>query len=403
MVASGTRGTDGLVFDRRWDLFSNDNDHESLADRYSPARLLHVAPRANFFWPRGWIASMSPERSDLLEVVYAGLGREAPVGIAYYDEPLLGERYRDSLLLACWGQRKIAGFKLAPRGASYQASEFPLLNGSENARPVGVTVGRDGRVFAAISYMPGNEGSPKYSSELVMITTANDPPTSPYEPYDVTRAEGRRLWAELSRDSTVRRQQAHAEILRRGSDLLVEAVRRLQTTDDRDPAMQHLPWLAAASGRPEAREALVALAAHRDPQLRATAIRALAEFRELAAPADVFAKALADQDAQRGACRRGRAVRSPGTANGWVVHRACARRRHLSAPGQRAPDRGPGHGEPARCAACFQRCQATAGRSLSRRLSLDRARRHSRSAGRTALALRVGQRALHDRLRRRED
>ena len=66
VVAAGTRGgAVGMAFDRRYELFSNDNDHESLADRYSPARLLHVVPKAHFFWPRGWIAGMSPERQRL--------------------------------------------------------------------------------------------------------------------------------------------------------------------------------------------------------------------------------------------------------------------------------------------------------------------------------------------------
>ncbi len=116
VVAGGTRGAVGIAFDRRWNLFSNDNDHESLADRYSPARLLHVAPRAHFFWPRGWIAGMSPQRSDLLEIASAGLGREAPVGQTYYDDSLLGNTYRDSLLVARWGQRKVSGFRLCCAG-----------------------------------------------------------------------------------------------------------------------------------------------------------------------------------------------------------------------------------------------------------------------------------------------
>jgi putative heme-binding domain-containing protein len=298
VVAGGTRGAVGIAFDRRWNLFSNDNDHESIADRYSPARLLHVAPRANFFWPRGWTASMSPERSDLLEIANTSMGREAPVGQAYYDEPWLGPKYRDSMLVARWGQRKVDGFALAPRGASFEAKEFPLLAGAESARPVGVAVGRGGRVFAAISYMAANEWSPKYPSELVMITRRDDLPTYPFEPYDAASAAPRRLWEELSQASWSRRQQAHVEILRRGGDLLDEAIVRLKTAGPRDPAMMHLPWIAAASGRAEARAVLVPLAAHPDPNVRAQAIRALAEFRQLAAPADVFVTALSDSNLQ---------------------------------------------------------------------------------------------------------
>ena len=124
MVAGGTRGSVGIAFDRRWNLFSNDNDHESIAERYSPARLLHVAPEANFFWPRGWIASMSPERSDLLEIANDGLGREVPVGQTYYDDDRLGDQYRDSLLVARWGQRKVDGFTLAPRGAVFKPANI---------------------------------------------------------------------------------------------------------------------------------------------------------------------------------------------------------------------------------------------------------------------------------------
>ena len=298
VVAGGTRGAVGIAFDRRWNLFSNDNDHESIADRYSPARLLHVAPRTNFSWPRGWIASMSPERSDLLETANSSMGREAPVGQTYYDETRLGEKYRDSVLVARWGQRKVDGFALSPRGASFQASEFPLLVGTENARPVGVAVGRGGCVFVALSYMAGNEWSPKYPGEIVMIGRADDPPTFPFEPYDAPTASTDRLWDELSATSFWQRQQAHAELLRRGGGLLIEAIDRLKSVDEHDPAIMHVPWLAAASRRVEAREPLMALARRRDPNVRVQAIRALGEFHELAAPGQVFESALADKDPQ---------------------------------------------------------------------------------------------------------
>ncbi len=298
VVAGGTRGTDGLAFDKRWNLFSDDNDHESLADRYSPARLLHVTREANFFWPRGWAASMSPERSDLLEVVNTGMGREAPVDVAYYDDPFLGETYRHSLLVACWGQRKVAQFALERHGATFRAQEFPFLAGAENARPVGVTVGRDGRVFVAISYMAGNEGSPKYPSEIVMITRADDPAAAPFEPYDAPRVEPAKLWAELSSDSTSRRQQAHTELLRRGGALLTEAVSRLKSTGASDPAIHHLPWLAAAGGTAEARELLIGLCKHSEASVRTTALRALSAFPALGASNDTFIAALGDEDAQ---------------------------------------------------------------------------------------------------------
>ena len=38
VVAGGLRGPVGLTFDSNWNLFTNDNDHESMADRYAPAK-----------------------------------------------------------------------------------------------------------------------------------------------------------------------------------------------------------------------------------------------------------------------------------------------------------------------------------------------------------------------------
>jgi putative heme-binding domain-containing protein len=297
VVAGGTRGAVGVAFDRRWNLFSNDNDHESIADRYSPARLLHVAPQANFFWPRGWIAGMSPERSDLLEMVNSDIGREVPVGQAYLDEPSLGEKYTDSILVARWGQRRVSGYKLTPRGASFASEEYPLLVGEETARPVGVTVGRGGRVFVALSYMAGNEWSPKYPSEIVMLSRADEAGSDSFDPYDAPTVEPARLWHELSSDSSQQRQQAQVELLRRGGKLLSEAADRLARCSPNDPALIPLIWLSAASGTQQARESLQSLATSSDPNIRATVVRALHEFPKLGAEPATFRRALTDANA----------------------------------------------------------------------------------------------------------
>jgi len=296
VVAGGTRGAVGVAFDRRWNLFSNDNDHESIADRYSPARLLHVAPQAHFFWPRGWIASMSPERSDLLETVNTGMGREVPVGQAYLDEPALGERYADSVLVARWGQRRVSGYRLTPHGATYRGEEYPLLVGEDLARPVGVTVGRGGRVFVALSYMAGNEWSPKYPSEIVVLEPANSSVES-IAGYDAPSVPAERLWTELASGSALQRQQAHIEILRRGGDLLNEATARLAKTAHDDPALVNLIWLSAASGNPKALPAIQRFVQHENATLRTAAVRALHAFPGLGAKHELFAKALADDDA----------------------------------------------------------------------------------------------------------
>ncbi|QDU59850.1 Trehalose utilization [Planctomycetes bacterium Pan216] len=296
VVAQGTRGSCGLAFDRDWNLFSNDNDHESNPKDYVPGRLLHVAPKANFFWPRGWMAVKTPQRADLLRTMFDGMGRAVPVGQSYYHEEFLPEEYRDSLLVARWGQRRIDRYPLARRGASFSAEQKPLLIGEGTARPVGVTVGRGGRIFAAISDMKGNAYSPKYPSDLIMITRKNDRADHPFESYDITSVDPDRLWGELESKSWWRRQRAHVEILRRGGTLLDNAIDRLATSNATSPSRPHLVWLVGASGSEEARSALTKIAQDPADPLRLQAIRALGEFSQLETPRELFIAALEDDD-----------------------------------------------------------------------------------------------------------
>jgi putative heme-binding domain-containing protein len=294
VVSVGYRGPVGLAFDRHWNLFTNDNDHESLAHLYAPARLMHVTPHTDFAWPRGWMASKSPDRADLLEPMTAALGRGVPCGLAYYDEPYLDKEYRQSLLMGRWDRLTVTRYPLLPKGASFTTEELPFLMGENLARPVGVAVGRGGRVFATVLYLPANVGSPHCFSDLVMITRADDAAGHPFEPYDVTTVAAERLWADLSSSSWERRSNAHQELLRRGGTLLGEATRRLAAVRDDDPALMHLPWLAAASGRAEAAPHIAALARHERPEVRVQAIRIITEFSHLKYPHERLAAALAD-------------------------------------------------------------------------------------------------------------
>jgi putative heme-binding domain-containing protein len=278
VVARGTRNSVGLAFDRSWNLFTNDNDHESIPAEYVPGRLLHVTPHAYFSWPRGWMPFKTPERADLLDTMFDGMGRAVPVGQAYYGETFLPETYRDNLLVARWGIRAVTRYPLEHRGASFKASEHMLLTGRDQARPVGVAVGRDGRIFVTVAYMAHNDASPIYKSDLVMITRADDPPAHPFRPYDITTAAPEKLWAELADPSWERRQRAHVEILRRGGPLLAGAANRLRDTKTDSPAFPHLLWLAAAARSDGSREVVSRLVQHADAQVRLQAVRAVDEF-----------------------------------------------------------------------------------------------------------------------------
>ena len=259
VVARGLRGCFGLTFDREWNLFTNDNDHESLPAQYVPARLLHVTPGADFAWPRGWMPHKSPDRADLLETMTTELGRGVPCGQAYYDEPLLPE-CRNALLVAQWGKMTVGRYPLVPRGASFRTSEDVLVRGSNLARPVGVAVGRGGRVFFTVAYMAHNEGSPTYASELVMLSRADDAPPYAFDGYESTQASAEKLWQELSADGWQRRSAAHQELVRRLAqpDEVAQKQETAKWFSERcrqlnadQPQMLHCLWLQAASGRVE--------------------------------------------------------------------------------------------------------------------------------------------------------
>lgn len=298
VVARGIFRPCGLAFDRNWNLFTDDNDREAMPVQYVPARLLHVTPRADFGWPRGWMAAKSPDRADLLETMTASLGREAPVGLVCYDETFLPAEYRGQLFLARWAQRRVTRYTLEPRGCSFKAEPHQFLIGRERARPVGLCVDPGGRLLATVLHMAHLESSPACMSDLVMITTAGDKSVAPASAYNATAAPAAKLWAELSSDSLWRRHRAHVELLRRGGPLLAEAAERLARAKPSDPAIFHLPWLAAAADTPAARQVLLRLAAHPEAAVRRQAIRALAELPVVAAPAQIFADALTDTDPQ---------------------------------------------------------------------------------------------------------
>ena len=288
VVARGLRGPVGLAFDANWSLFTNDNDHESRPDQYAPIRLLHVAPHADFGWPRGWMASKSPDRADLLDSIHTSLGRGVPCDLAYYDEPAL-PAVRGSLLMCRWDRFAVTQYPLKPKGASFTAEELVFAQGSNQCRPTGIAVDTADRVFVTCHYLGGNVVTPHCVSDVVMIA----PSDRPVSLFDESKATADALWGALNAGSWETRRRAHLELLRRGAGLELAAAKLANVRDD-EPAAAHLPWLAAANG-PNAVTRLSELASDNTrPRLRLHALRALAASRTVKPPSAVFAAALAD-------------------------------------------------------------------------------------------------------------
>ena len=211
----GLRNPCGLCFDKHWNLFTNDNDHEGLPSAYVPGRLLHVTEGSYFSWPRGWLQSKSPDLADILPSLNEELGRFVPVLQTYYADGYLPEKYDNNLLVARWCRRQVTRYPLEAKGNTFTAKEHVLLEGSDQARPVGVCVGRGGRVFVTICYMAQNEGSPVYRSDLAVITRKDDPDTLPFDGYDATSVKPEKLREERFRAEWNRSSTAFAELVRR--------------------------------------------------------------------------------------------------------------------------------------------------------------------------------------------
>jgi putative heme-binding domain-containing protein len=296
VVASGFRNPCGMVFDREWNLFSNDNDHESLPHAYVPGRLIHVTPHSDFGWPRGWMPHITPDRSDLLETMFNGMGRAVPVGEAYLDSPDLPARLRHNLLVARWGVRAVMRYPITARGASFQAEEHPLLVGKNQARPVGVTVGPDGAIYIAIAYMAHNDGSPIYASDLIRVTSRTRQPPASSERFEISKRSTPDLYRDLSCPTWEVRRRAHLELLRRGGDALKQASERLAQTKSGDPARSNLIWLTAATK--SARDQLARLTSDPSGATRFQAVRAFHEFFADGQAPQTFATRLADSNPQ---------------------------------------------------------------------------------------------------------
>jgi putative heme-binding domain-containing protein len=176
VVATGLRGPVGLAFDSNGELFTNDNDHESRADQYAPAKLLHVAYEGiDFGWPRGWMASKSPDRLDLNEPV-CDLGRGVPCDLTFYRNDYLPEALHYRLLMCRWDRHAVTAYlpkRVDERTRTIAAGEESVLVGEENCRPVGIAVGIGGELFVTAVYMTGNMAAPYCASDLMLVTRAD--------------------------------------------------------------------------------------------------------------------------------------------------------------------------------------------------------------------------------------
>ncbi|MSQ94662.1 MAG: hypothetical protein EXR98_08900 [Gemmataceae bacterium] len=237
IVARGLQNPGGLLFDRHWNCFVRDG-----------SRLLRV------------------EHAYFGDPVPPVLDGVQPI-LGYLDDKPFPAKYRHQFL-----NRRADGLtRLTLEGTEH------LLVACK--KPIAVTVGRGGRIFAILE-----------SGELVMHSAKGDP----FAPYDAAEATPAKLWQELNDPSWQRRYRAHIEMTRRGGAFLTDANDRLLNAKADDPAQHHLIWLAAKSGKGSLH--LLALVSDADPRVRVQTLRALAEFSEQLREEPIFTKTLLDEN-----------------------------------------------------------------------------------------------------------
>jgi hypothetical protein len=197
------------------------------------------------------------------------------------------------LLVAEWGKGTLFRYPLKASGATFKAVQLPLFACTNNMRPVGVAVGRGGRIFVSSLVMAGNEASPVSRSEIIMITRVDDAPDAPFAGFEETTSSNEKLFTELAASSWHRRYRSHVELSRRGSEIGRQAASRLASAPAGSSLLTSLLWLAAAGG---ATKEIGPFASSGNDNTRVQAIRALSRFASQDAICGFLEKGCADSN-----------------------------------------------------------------------------------------------------------
>ena len=146
-----------VAFDTMGNMFHSDNDNED-GSKFTGCRLMHIAEGSDFGWRlrqgarccvpdhvRGAVFGELPGKvPPLLKT-----GRGAPAGLLIYNDTRLPEEYRGLLLYPDVFRQLVRAYRVAPEGATFQATEeFELIKSSDPLfRPCQMVTGPDGAIY----------------------------------------------------------------------------------------------------------------------------------------------------------------------------------------------------------------------------------------------------------------
>ncbi len=302
VLAHNFRNNYEVAVDSFGNLWQNDNDDDVVSCRVS---WIMEGGNYGFFSPDGsrtWRADMRPGQSiptahwhqEDPGVCPPGFitGSGAPTGIVVYEGDLLPEKFRGMVLSADAGRNTVFGMTPHPDGAGYRLEPSVFLSSRKDAtdeyvwnkvsedtrtwfRPSDVAVGTDGAVYVADWYDPIVGGHDIHDAKAIGRILRVAPKGSHPEPprTDLSTVEGA-IKALCSPAVNVRR-LGWDDIRRRGS-YAAQSLNNLLSIPDARMRARAL-WLTSVGLKKKTASTLLAAFLHdSDPEMRTTALRALA-------------------------------------------------------------------------------------------------------------------------------
>jgi glucose/arabinose dehydrogenase len=169
--ATGLRNPNGMDFHpATGELWTVVNERDELGSDLVPDYLTSVAAGQFFGWPFSYFGAhvderVEPQQPELIEQAvvpdYALGPHTASLGLVFYDQALLPDRFHDGAFIGqhgSWNREPLSGYKVifvpfedgAPRGAPIDVlTGFVNEAGDARGRPAGVVVDRQGALLVA--------------------------------------------------------------------------------------------------------------------------------------------------------------------------------------------------------------------------------------------------------------
>ena len=312
VFAVGTRNIYDVAIDPFGRAYSRDNTNDGLG---WDTRLHYLAPNANMGYPQLFRNFADEHMPSLFDY-----GPGAGTGAAWVEDPGFPDEWNNALYTGDWTMSKVFRHRLTPSGASFKVDQTDFV-----AVPRVVDMAMDDQSHMYLASLVG--GMFNYAGDTVgAILRVGYPGRKASAPLDAAKLSDAKLVAAIGDANAMHRLEAQREILRRGAKAAtLQGLEREVADTKRTPeARAAALFTLALAGGTRALPALQRAAS--DTTLRAVALKAISESPALrrAAPADLFARGLADGDPAVRVQAIAAAVRMNAVANAPAIARLLA-------------------------------------------------------------------------------